>query len=806
MNCNNPDQKFHAENQSDAGKRFSPSWETGLSTRDVLYRQKAGLRNSTPEKITKSNGQIIRENVLTLFNLFNFIIAICLAAVHSYSNIAFLSIIILNICIGIVQEIRAKNLVEKLSLVTMPKATVIRDGKEAVCAIEKLVQDDIVVFDMGKQICVDSILLHGEAEVNESLLTGESDPILKRPGDHLLSGSLVVSGKCCAQVEHVGLDNYASKIAHDAKKYKAIHSMLLRSMRKVTRFTGLFIVPLGILLFVEAYFFRYDALAPAIVSTSAGLLGMLPKGLVLLISITLASGVIKLSKRQVLVQDLFSLESLAYVDVLCLDKTGTITEGKMSVQSVDPVAGTSLPVPFEDLMGSFLQNSDDNNATSQALRNRFSKNHRFHPIHKVPFSSQRKWSAMTFEDVGSIVIGAPERLTDRPLPPKISERENSGARILLAAFTKETIVDDQLPALSPVAFLTVSDPIRKDAAKTLDFFEKEGVDIKIISGDNPITVSAIAKSAGLKGYDSVVDMSPCETDEQIDKAAKNYSVFGRVSPYQKRKLIQSFKKQGKTVAMTGDGVNDVLALREADCSIAMSEGSDATRQVSQLVLLNSDFTFLPNVLAEGRRAVNNVTRVAGIFFVKTIYSVLMSIACMLLNIPFPFIPIQITLIDMIIEGYPSFFMSFEPDNHKITETFLHSALRKAFPNALTILADFFLVLFLAPAVGISFSDTVLHTILYVLVGFTEILAVYKACLPFDKLRVFLCGTMTAGFFAAVFLFRPILQLAVLPLQTAPLIACLALFSILLERAFSFVMNRRVSRGTISAGQNHSSTI
>ena len=798
MNYKHPGKKPYAENRSEgrginAGKRISPSWETGLSATEVMSQQKAGLRNSTPEKITQSNGQIIRGNVLTLFNLFNFIIAICLAAVHSYSNIAFLSIIILNICIGIVQEIHAKNLVEKLSLVTMPKAAVIRDGKEAACAIEELVQDDVVVFDMGKQICVDSIVLHGEAEVNESLLTGESDPVLKHADDHLLSGSFVVSGRCYAQVEHVGLENYASKIAHDVKKYKAVNSRLLRSMQKVTRFTGFFIVPLGLLLFVEAYFFRFDALAPAVVSTSAGLLGMLPKGLVLLISITLATGVIKLSKEQVLVQNLFSLESLAYVDVLCLDKTGTLTEGKMSVQSVDPVDEASLPVPFEDLIGSFLKNSDDNNATFQALNRYFSRNGYFHPICKVPFSSQRKWSAMTFQDVGTLVIGAPDRLTRRPLPPKVSEQENSGARILMAAFTKETIANDQLPALSPVAFLTISDPIRKDAAKTLDFFEREGVDIKIISGDNPVTVSAIAKSAGLKGYDSVVDMSPCETDEQIDKAAKNYSVFGRVSPYQKRKLIQSFKKQGKTVAMTGDGVNDVLALREADCSIAMSEGSDATRQVSQLVLLNSDFTFLPNVLAEGRRAVNNVTRVAGVFFVKTVYSVLMSIACMLLNIPFPFIPLQITLIDMIIEGYPSFFMSFEPDNHKITETFLHSALRRAFPNALAILADFFLVLFLAPAVGISFPNTVLHTVLYVLVGFTEILAVYKSCLPFNKLRIFLCGTMTAGFFAAAFLSRPILQLAVLPPQTLPFIACLALVSMLLERAFSFVIDRLASR-------------
>lgn len=563
-------------------------------------------------------------------------------------------------------------------------------------------------------------------------------------------------------------------------------------MRKVTRFTGYFIVPLGILLFVEAYFFRFDALAPAVISTSAGLLGMLPKGLVLLISITLASGVIKLSQKRVLVQDLFSLESLAYVDVLCLDKTGTLTEGKMSVQSIEPVGETPLPVPLEDLMGSFLQNSDDNNATFQALKRYFHPNNRFCPSHKVPFSSQRKWSAMTFGSIGSLVIGAPDRLTDQPMPPEISERANSGSRILMAAFTKEAIRDDQLPRLSPAAFFTLSDPVRKDAAKTLTFFEKEGVDIRVISGDNPNTVSAVARSAGLKKYDSVIDMSSCKTDEQIADAAKNYSVFSRVSPYQKRKLIQSLQRQGKAVAMTGDGVNDVLALREADCSIAMSEGSDAARQVSQLVLLNSDFTSLPNVLAEGRRAVNNITRVAGVFFVKTIYSVLVSVACMVLNIPFPFIPLQITLIDVIIEGYPSFFLSFEPDHHKIAETFLHSSLRRALPNALAILADFFLVVFLAPAAGISSSNTA-QTILYLSVGFLEILAVYKACVPFNRLRAFLCATMTVGFLAAVILFRPILHLSVLPPHALSFTVVLVLISAILERVFRFAVNRLANR-------------
>lgn len=777
------------------GAKLTPSWETGLSEAEVERQRKAGLANSAPPKITKSNGQIVRDNVLTLFNLFNFAIAACLGLVHSYSNMAFIAIIVMNILIGVVQEIHAKNLIEKLAVLAAPKAQVIRDGKQATIDLEGLVQDDIVLLDMGRQVCADSVVVHGEAEVNEALLTGESEPITKHVGDSLLSGSFVVSGRCRAQVAHVGLDNYATKIAQDAKRSKALGSGLLRSMQKVTRFTSFFIVPLGILLFVEAYFFRYDALDPAVISTSAGLLGMLPKGLVLLTSVALASGVIDLSGKDVLVQDLFSLESLAHADVLCLDKTGTITEGRMSVQSISIVPGAALPAPLETLIGSFLRNSDDNNATFQALEAYFGTNSRFGASHKVPFSSARKWSAATFEGVGSLAVGAPEKLTDCPLPPEMAAQEDAGARVLLAAFTTEPITGDRLPTLEPAAYLALADPVRKNAAETLAYFAREGVDVKVISGDNPRTVSAIARSAGLKAYDSYIDMSSCGTDVQIDAAAENYSIFGRVSPYQKRQLVQSLQKAGRTVAMTGDGVNDVLALREADCSVAMSEGADAARQVSQLVLLNSDFASLPSVLAEGRRAVNNVTRVAGVFFVKTIYSVLLSVACVILNMPFPFIPIQITLIDLVIEGYPAFFMSFEPDNRKITETFLHSSLRRASPNALTIVAEFFLVARLAPAVGITGPQA--HSALYVLVGFMEIQAVYKACMPFDKLRIFLCATMTIGFFAGAFLFRSILRLDVLPLEALPPILCLAALGILLERVFAAVADRAMSSHTPS---------
>ena len=761
--------------------------EKGLSQQAVAERVRKGLQNTAPEKVTPSNAQIIRKNVFTLFNFFNFLIAVALACVHAYSNIAFLAIIIINICIGIVQEIHAKNLVEELSILTLPKVEVIRDGKQQSCAVEELVQDDVILYHQGQQICADSVVLYGEAEVNELLLTGESDSIVKKPGSHLLSGSLVVSGKCCAQVEHVGLENYAEKLTHDVKKSKAATSRLLQSMRKVTRFTGFFIIPLGILLFIEAFYFRMDALAPSVVTTSAGLLGMLPKGLVLLISITLASGVVKLSQKNVLVQDLFSLESLAYADILCLDKTGTITEGKMTVESVDDLGAASLPVSFQELMQSFLYAADDSNATFQAMKAYFHAEEYFEATGKIPFSSERKWSSVTFAAVGSLVIGAPERLSKELLPEKIMLRADAGARILLVGFTAEQVEKEKLPPLLPVAYLTISDPVKADAPETLAFFEKEGVAVKIISGDSTNTAAAVAKQAGLKNYLSAVDMSAITEDEQIEKAAQEYSVFGRVSPLQKKKLVHFLQQKGKTAAMIGDGVNDVLALREADCSIAMANGSEAARQISQLVLLDSDFMNLPHVLAQGRRAVNNVTKVAGIFFVKTLYSVLLSILCMFLNMPFPFIPIQITLIDLFIEGYPSFFMSFEPDNHKITESFLHSSFRRALPNALTILAEFVLVMLLLPMSG-QVSSAEAASIFYLLVGFTEMLAVYKASVPVNKLHIFLCVSMTLGFFAAVCLFGGILQLAPLALVLLPLVGGLFVAAMLLERGFRVLID------------------
>lgn len=765
---------------------FHPSAETGLTTEQVKVKIAAGRQNTEPKKVTKTVSQIFKDNICTLFNLFNVLIAVALAFVGAWSNMFFILIIALNTFIGIVQELHAKRLVDKLSLLSAPKAKVIRNSKLSDISVSDLVEEDMLELSGGNQVCADCVIRSGQVEVNESLLTGESDPVFKSTEDHLLSGSFIISGKCRACVEHVGGENYAAKIAGEAKKLRRVNSQLLTSMRKVTRFTGFLIPPLGIMMFLEAFFLRGDTLNSAVVSTAAGLLGMLPKGLVLLISISLAAGIIVLSKKRVLVQELYSLETLAHVDTLCLDKTGTLTQGKMQVEEVR-LTDLGRAMHFSDIMGSFLNCSDDNNATFQAMKSYFKSNDFFAPLEKIPFSSDRKWSAVRFRDY-TFVIGAPERLAGRTGSEIPTSALYAGKRILLAGITHNTVYSDKpLPEILTLATLVLSDPIRPNAAETLTYFKNEGVDLKLISGDNPVTVSSLAEKAGFPNAGKYIDMSRVWTNEEIEKAALDYSVFGRVSPRQKELIVETLKKNGHKVAMTGDGVNDLLALKAADCSIAVAEGSDAARQVSQVVLLDSDFSALPDVLKQGRRVVNNITRVAGVFFVKTIYSVLLSAVCILLNIPFPFAPIQITLIDLIIEGYPSFFMSFEQDSRKITGSFLPTVIRRAAPNAISILVCFLVVTALSAFLGISVEQK--NTLLYLIVGAVGLQAVYKASVPANRLRVFLCSTMTVGFFAAVFLFHTILQTALPTSLTLILFAVFAVLSFAIERLAALIINK-----------------
>ncbi len=734
----------------------------GLSEKEVTQRVQEGKQNLAQSAMTKTTGEIIRQNVFTLFNLMNLLIAIALFCVGAYSNMLFIGIIILNMVIGIVQEIKAKKTVEKLSLLSVPSVTVLRDGEEKTIATDEVVQDDIMVLSAGQQICCDGVVLSGDVEVNEALLTGEADAVGKGIGDKLMSGSSVVSGRCLVKVIHVGNDNYASKIAQEAKQVKEQSSELMQSMRKVTRITSLFIIPLGIILFLEAFILRSDPLFTSVVSTAAGLLGMLPKGLVLLISVSLAGGVIKLAKDQILIQDMFSLEALSHVDILCLDKTGTLTEGKMEVESVQIFENTlAKKVKLEPLMGSFLRYSNDNNATFQALKEYFKESGACTVYSRVAFSSERKWAAMTFKEGGTLVIGAPEKVLQDEMPDALKSEMKSGRRVLVVSVTEDVITSRtnlSETELTPIAGIVIRDRIRQSAPKILSYFRKQGVTVKVISGDNPVTASMVAKDARLKNYDQAIDMMTVDEDADFRKIAEKYTVFGRTTPQQKKKLVQALKSEGHSVAMTGDGVNDILALKEADCSIAMGNGSDAARQAAQVVLLESDFSALPGLLLEGRRVVNNVTRAAGVFFIKTIYSVVMTLICVLANIPFPFLPIQITLIDAAVEAYPSFATAFEADGRRIRGRFLPAALRRALPNAAAIISAFLVINFISGMGLIEIGVIEKTTILYLITGLASMQAVVKNNIPFTKLRLFVMITMAAGYFGAVFLFSHLLGL------------------------------------------------
>ena len=746
----------------------------GLTDKEVQEQIELGNINKSQESKLKTTKQIIYDNVFTLFNLYNLIIAIALLCVKAYTNTFFFLIITINVIIGIVQEIHGRNLVKKLSILNASKATVIRNGKEKKIDIEEIVLGDVILLSQGDQIPSDSYVLEGEVEVNEALLTGESDLIQKNIDDKLLSGSYVTSGRCYAKVEKVGEDNFANSIISATKKYKENNSELINSMKKVTKFTSFVIIPVGIILFIQAYFYRESELAQSVIATAAALLGMLPKGLVLLITIALESGVIKLAKKDVLVQELYSIESLAHIDTICLDKTGTITRGEMRVSEIKKYNEKILPHSFNDMMTAFVNGMDDNNATFHAFKKYFKGDNSFEIADKVAFSSERKWSSISFKEEGSIVVGAPERLFDKSkenMPEAINELQKSGKRVLGIAYTKSIISEPELPELEVIAIAILEDPLRKNAKEMLGYFKEQGIDVKIISGDNALTVSNIAKKAGLKEYDSYIDLSTINTDAEIVDLVDKYSIFARVLPHQKSIIVKALQAKQHKVAMTGDGVNDVIALRESDCSITLPEATDSAKQVSQIVLLNSDFSVLKDVMMEGRRVVNNITKVARIFFIKTIYSVLLSIFCILTNMEFPFIPIQITLVDLVIEAYTSFFITFEKNKKPVTGSFLRTALTNAMPFAIVIMFNIIFLTFFRDTLGIS--QDIATTMMYLLIGFVSILAVQEVCKPYTKVHVFLFVTTAIGFYVAVILFKNILQIS-LSLQPNELIITLIL--------------------------------
>ena len=759
---------------------------TGLTAAEVAKKTQEGLHNDYETKTSKSTAAIIKDNLLTLFNFLNLLIGVFLFAVGAYSNMFYLAIIFVNITIGISQELHARNLVKKLSLVSPQTVRVIRDGQTHEISAKELVLEDSVILGAGDQIPADMTVLSGLVEVNEAMLTGEADLVVKEAGASLLSGSFIVSGEVTGKVIHVGAENYAAKLSNEAKVHKPIRSELLASIRSVSKFTSYVIVPLGVILFFQAFMMRDAGIKESVVVSAAALLGMLPKGLVLLISIALTTGVIKLAKKRILVQDMYAVETLAHVDTLCLDKTGTLTEGHMVLESIVPLQADSDP---NMLLGNYLAASTDNNLTMQALRQGCPELTDHQPIEVAAFSSQRKWGAVAFEHLGNVYLGAPEKVAGSAALPQVKKAQEAGLRVLILAV--ET--DPKAPAsfdptnAQAVAVLILSDIIRQNAEETLAYLADQGIDLKVISGDNPIAVAAIAHRAGLANADQAIDLSTLTTEAEVREAATRYTVFGRVTPEQKKLLVQELKANQRTVAMTGDGVNDVLALREADVSIAMAAGDSAARQIANFVLLDSDFTTLPDVLFEGRRVVNNVTKASGIFFIKTIYSFLLSLVCILTSSAFPFLPIQITLIDLAIEGYPSFFLSFEENKAPIKGRYLPTVLLNALPNALLVLVNYFAIRFLQTDYGWSQFDTT--TLLYYLLIGISCIAVIRACLPLNPLRLFLAITTTVGIYVAAMLFHGLLEVGFLTAVTLPYFLGMMALNICLYVGLSFLTKR-----------------
>ena len=763
---------------------------TGLTAAEVAKKTQEGLHNDYETKTSKSTAAIIKDNLLTLFNFLNLLIGVFLFAVGAYSNMFYLAIIFVNITIGISQELHARNLVKKLSLVSPQTVRVIRDAQIHEISAKELVLEDVVILGAGDQIPADMTVLSGLVEVNEAMLTGEADLVVKEAGASLLSGSFIVSGEVTGTVLHVGAENYAAKLSNEAKVHKPIRSELLASIRSVSKFTSYVIVPLGVILFFQAFMMRDAGIKESVVVSAAALLGMLPKGLVLLISIALTTGVIKLAKKRILVQDMYAVETLAHVDTLCLDKTGTLTEGHMVLESIVPLQADSDP---NMLLGNYLAASTDNNLTMKALRQGCPELTDHQPIDVAAFSSQRKWGAVAFEHLGNVYLGAPEKVAGSAALPQVIEAQEAGLRVLILAVETDpkTPTSFDLTNAQAVAVLILSDIIRQNAEETLAYLADQGIDLKVISGDNPIAVAAIAHRAGLANADQAIDLSTLTTEAEVREAATRYTVFGRVTPEQKKLLVQELKANQRTVAMTGDGVNDVLALREADVSIAMAAGDSAARQIANFVLLDSDFTTLPDVLFEGRRVVNNVTKASGIFFIKTIYSFLLSLVCILTSSAFPFLPIQITLIDLAIEGYPSFFLSFEENKAPIKGRYLPTVLLNALPNALLVLVNYFAIRFLQTDYGWSQFDTT--TLLYYLLIGISCIAVIRACLPLNPLRLFLAITTTVGIYVAAMLFHGLLEVGFLTAVTLPYFLGMMALNICLYVGLSFLTKRFSSK-------------
>lgn len=772
-------------------ERFEPDYVSGLSDQQVAQRIRQGLVNGTDEVRTKTLGQIVRGNLLTPFNILNFILAALILAVGSYKNLLFMGVIVCNILIGTFQEIRAKKTVDSLSLITAPKARTVRAGTLREVPVSELVLDDVVRFSAGNQVPADCIVLEGQCEADESLLTGESDAVPKNPGDSLLSGSFLVSGSCHAKVEHIGGQNYASRITASARYVKKPVSEILRWTNRVIKAIGFVILPVGAALYYKQTAVSGQPVGRAVVSTVAALIGMIPEGLVLLTSVVLAVGIIRLSRRKALVQELFSIETLAHVDILCLDKTGTLTEGSMQLDSLVPLADDVDKQKTEAVLAALADALNDGTPTMKAIGEAFPPAQRRHCVRQVPFSSARKWSGAEFEGEGAYVIGAGEFiLRDRfgEIREQTEKYARRGQRVLLLARAKEISADGLDPnGITPLVLVLLSDKIRANARKTLEYFAAQGVELKVISGDDPATVASIAKKAGLKDADRYVDATALKNGDDIRAAAERYAVFGRVTPQQKLELVRALKEKKHTVAMTGDGVNDVPALKESDCSIAMASGSDAARTVSQVVLLDSDFASMPHIVNEGRRCINNLQRSASLFMVKAIFSVIIAVMFIFLRCSYPFQPIQFTLINAVTIGIPSFFLALEPNRELLRGKFGVNVMQRSLPGALTMALN--IGLLAAVSLFFGFSDRQISTLAVIVTGYTGLLVLFRVCMPFGTWHTILFSLMAAGFVLALVFFPDLFEVAPV---TLPMLLVLVLM-LMLAASLLLVTYRLVDR-------------
>ena len=777
---------------------------TGLTNEQVQQRIEEGKINVNENPNTRSYKQIVRENVLTFFNFLNLALMIMVLLVGSYKNSMFMGIIVINTVIGIIQEVRAKKTLDKLAILTESKAVVLREGKKWSISTEKLVLDDILFLKTGDQVPADARVLEGSIEVNESLLTGESDNLQKNEGDELFSGSFVTSGEACCQVIHVGKDNYASQITSEAKEFKRHNSELRNSLNAILKTISVIIVPMGMLLFYKQYYIAGNGIRDAVVNMVAAVLGMIPEGLVLLTSVALTLGALTLTRKNTLVQELYCIETLARVDTLCLDKTGTITAGTMCVEQVQPyVEGMEIKAPdganvsesestingaegetkeltelaaseiqgaentgltvsgaqleltmgeIERVMANMMSVLKDKNATADALHKRFSRRTDMPVDHCIPFSSDRKYSGVAFKEEGTYLMGAAQFLFpdgNEDLMKQCSAYGKEGLRVLVLAHSPNLNQENELPeGLKPVALFMLTDIIRDNAPETLAFFKDQGVDLKVISGDDPVTVSAIAKKAGLENADKYIDATTITTPEDMERAVAESSVFGRVTPQQKKEMVLALQKQKHTVAMTGDGVNDVLALKEADCSVVMAEGSDAAKNIANVVLMDSNFAAMPEIVNQGRRVVNNIRTAASMFLIKTIFSVLLCLITIFWGDSYPFEPIQMSLISACAVGIPTFLLAQENNFNKIESGFLRYVFMNAFPAAVTITGCVFTIMLVCQ--NVYHSNVMLSTACFLVTGWNYMAALKTVYAPLSRYRkIIIYGMQFIFFFAAV---------------------------------------------------------